>query len=133
VLHSSNLTSLWMISAVELVALLPLFVAGFGCGFYVRSRILEKHRSKYLAKPYISSKETAAPRHPEPGHIQEAPSLRAAVPNRVRSVDASKPAEPIGKTEVRRSLPLDFDPVNINDELRELLKLLPSAGRKKDS
>jgi hypothetical protein len=118
---------------VELVALLPLFVAGFGCGFFVRSRILEKRRSQYLVKPYVAPQETAGRRHQEPGHIPANLPTRPAVPNRVRSVDAPKAAEPNGETEIARSLSPDFDPVNINDELRELLKLLPREGKKKGS
>jgi hypothetical protein len=124
--------SQWMISAVELLAFLPMFVAGFGCGFYVRNRILEKRRSRYLVKPYIVQ-ETAARRHPERDHIRENPSLRPAVPNRVRSVGGLQPSEPDGEKEIAAPLPLDFNTVRMSDELRALLKLLPPEGRTKGS
>jgi hypothetical protein len=134
VLHLMNLTSLRVNSAVELVVLLPLFVAGFGCGFYVRDRILERRRSQYPVKPYITE-EPAARRQPEPepepDHIRKNPSPRAAVPNRVRSVNVPQRSAPNGITEIKSSLPPDFDPVRINDELRNLLQLLPREERKK--
>jgi hypothetical protein len=34
---------------MELLTLLPIFVAGFGCGYYVRDRVLSKRRSRYGA------------------------------------------------------------------------------------
>lgn len=34
---------------MELVTVLPIFIAGFGCGYYIRDRILHKRRAQYLA------------------------------------------------------------------------------------
>jgi hypothetical protein len=34
---------------MELMTVLPIFIAGFGCGYYVRDRIFHKRRSQYLA------------------------------------------------------------------------------------
>jgi hypothetical protein len=118
-----------MNSAVELVELLPLFVAGVGCGFYVRDRIVERRGSQYLGK-YITQKP-ADRRQPEPDHIQENPSPRPALPSRTRSVNSPQRSEPNGETEIASSFPLDFDPVRVSDELRKLLELLPREGKKK--
>ena len=118
-----------MNSAVELVELLPLFMAGVGCGFYVRDRIVEGRGSQYLGK-YITQ-EPAARRQPEPDHIQENPSPRPALPDRTRSVNSPQRSGPNGETELASSSPLDFDPVRVSDELRKLLELLPREGKKK--
>jgi hypothetical protein len=118
--------------AVELLVFLPMFVAGFGCGFYVRERILEKQRSRYLVKPYMIQ-ETTARRDSEPVHIREDSPLRPAVPNRVRTVGALQPPEPIVEKEIAAPLPPDFDTVRMSEELRALLKLLPREGRTKGS
>jgi hypothetical protein len=34
---------------MDLLALLPIFIAGFGCGYYVRDRIANKRRERYSA------------------------------------------------------------------------------------
>jgi hypothetical protein len=37
------------IIAMDLLALLPIFIAGFGCGYYARDRISSKRRERYAA------------------------------------------------------------------------------------
>jgi hypothetical protein len=118
-----------MISAVELVIYIPIFVAGFGCGIYVRYRILEKRRSQYHIEPKIVP-ETVARRDPERERNQE-PARRPVVANRVRSVGAASLSEPNGDQQIAGHLPPDT--VGKSDELRTLLKLLSSEGRTKDS
>ena len=34
---------------MELLTVLPIFIAGFGCGYYVRDRVLRKRRAQYPA------------------------------------------------------------------------------------
>jgi hypothetical protein len=34
---------------MELLIWIPIFAAGFGCGYYVRERISNKRRERYLA------------------------------------------------------------------------------------
>jgi hypothetical protein len=34
---------------MELLTVLPIFVAGFGCGYYLRDRILKRRRLRYGA------------------------------------------------------------------------------------
>jgi hypothetical protein len=41
---------------MELVTVLPIFIAGFGCGYYIRDRILHKRRAQYLAPKYLAPK-----------------------------------------------------------------------------
>jgi hypothetical protein len=121
-----------MISAVELVIYLPIFVAGFGCGIYVRYRILEKRRSQYHIEPNIVQ-ETAARRDPERGRNQEIRAPRPVIANPVRSVGAPRLSEPNGDQQITADRPRDFSTVGKSDELRSLLKLLSSEGRTKDS
>jgi hypothetical protein len=119
-----------MISAVELVIYIPRFVAGFGCGIYVRYRILEKRRSQYHVEPNIVQ-ETAARRDPERDRNQE--PAGPVVANRLRSVGAPRLSEPNGDRQIAGHLPPDFNTAGKSDELRSLLKLLSSEGRTKDS
>ena len=41
---------------MESLIFLPMFIAGFGCGFYLRDRILKKQCSRYLGDPHIVQK-----------------------------------------------------------------------------
>lgn len=119
---------------MEPVVLLPLFVAGFGCGFYLRDRILEKRRSQYPVKPYLTEEPVARRQpEPEPYHIRKNPLPRAAAPNRIPSVNGPQRSAPNGEPGIERSSKPDFDAVRISNELRSLLQLLPRDERKKGS
>jgi hypothetical protein len=82
---------------MESLIYLPMFIAGFGCGFYVRDWVFKRQRPRFLVAPY-QFPATAAPPRRAPERTQE-------------------------KTE--QLAPVDFKTVQMSDELRSLLKLLP--------
>jgi len=100
-----------------------MFLAGFGCGFYVRDRILEKRRSRYLVQPIYPPQ--ARP-YPELNRYQEIPPLPLEEPNRDQEV-----AAPDNDRDIAALTPLDFNAVRMSEELRALLELLPREGRTK--
>jgi hypothetical protein len=113
---------------LELLVFLPMFLAGFGCGFYVRDRILEKRRSRYLVQPIYPPQ--ARP-YPELNRYQEIPPLPLEEPNRDQEVAAPQPTKPDNDRDIAALTPLDFNAVRMSEELRALLELLPREGRTK--
>lgn len=121
---------------MEPVVLLPLFVAGFGCVFYLRDRIIERRRTQYPVKPYLAEKPVAQ-RGPEPDleldQIRKKPFPGASAPNGVRSLNVTRRSAAMGDPKIDNSSTRDFDPDRISAELRSLLELLPREERKRDS
>jgi hypothetical protein len=111
---------------LELLVFLPMFLAGFGCGFYVRDRILEKRRSRYLVQP-ISPQP--AQRYPELNRDREIPPLSPEKPKRVQKV--STPQSSNLDQDIPALTHVGFDAVRVNEELQALLERLPREGRKK--
>jgi hypothetical protein len=91
---------------MESLIYLPLFVAGFGCGFYVRDWVFKRQRQR--------------PRHAMTTY--QAPM--AASPTRP---PLRRPQE---KTPEKLAT-VDFQKVQMSDELRSLLKLLPPDEKRK--
>jgi hypothetical protein len=82
---------------MESLIYLPMFVAGFGCGFYVRDWVFKRQRPRFSLEPYQSS------------------ALAAHAP--WSSNRTQEKAEQLA--------PVDFETVQMSDELRSLLKLFP--------
>ena len=115
---------------VEMAIFLPMFIAGFGCGFYLRDRILKNRRSRYPVNPYISQEVVPSPII-KPARIQAVAKPPPIEPKRVREVFAPK-RRPNSELDVAAPLPpLDFKKIRMSEELRELLSLLPSDDRQK--
>jgi hypothetical protein len=82
---------------MEILIYLPMFVAGFGCGFYVRNWVFKRQRPRFSLVPYPSS----------------AVAAHASWPSNQPQEDAEQLAH------------VDFKTVQMSDDLRSLLKLLP--------
>jgi hypothetical protein len=83
-----------------------MFIAGFGCGFYLRDRIAKKQRPRYLVDP---------------------PIVRKAAPSSTKKLVRAPEKMPDMELDKAASPPLlDFKKISMSDELRELLRLLPS-------
>lgn len=108
-----------------------MFVAGFGCGFYLRDRILKDRRFRYPSNPNIS--QVVAPSViTKPDRSQLVARRPASTePKRVHEIVAPK-QRPNSEPEVAAPLPpLDFKKIRMSDELRELLSLIPSSEEKR--
>jgi hypothetical protein len=107
---------------VETLVFLPIFIAGFGCGFYLRDRILKKQRSRYLVDPRVVLPPSSISR---PTPIQAIAKTPSVEPKRVQEVAAKQVRN--SNLDIAAPLqPMDFKKISMSDELRELLSLLPS-------
>jgi hypothetical protein len=89
---------------METLIYLPMFVAGFGCGFYMRDWVFKRQRAKPAMTTYkveMAAASTWLPldRPPEKKHEKLAT--------------------------------VDFQKVQMSDELRSLLELLPPDEKRK--
>ena len=107
-----------------------MFVAGFGCGFYVRDRILKKRRPPYLFQPEYRQ-EAPSRLYPEISCNQEIPAPLPEEPNRIQAVTTPQSPKPNNNQYVAALTLLDFNTVRMSDELQALLELLPREGRTK--
>jgi hypothetical protein len=106
---------------VEILVFLPMFIAGLGCGFYLRDRILKKQRSRYVVDPHVVLPPSSIPR-PTPIQAIATPPVE---PKRVQEVAAKQVRN--SNLDIAAPLPaMDFRKISMSDELRELLSLLPS-------
>ena len=106
---------------VETLVFLPMFIAGFGCGFYLRDRILKKQRSRYVVDPHVVVPPSSIPR-PTPIQAIATPPVE---PKRVQEIAAKQVRN--SNLDIAAPLPpMDFKKISMSDELRELLSLLPS-------
>jgi hypothetical protein len=116
-----------MSHCIGTLSFLLMFLAGFGCGFHVRDRIVEKRRSRYLVQP-ISPQP--APRYPELNRDRKIPPLSPEKPNRQK---VSAPQSSKSDQDMAALTHVGFDAVRVNDELQALLERLPRDGKKKGS
>jgi hypothetical protein len=106
---------------VETLVFLPMFIAGFGCGFYLRDRILKKQRSRYVVDPRVGVARSSCP-CPTPFQAIATPPVE---PKRVQEIAAKQVRN--SNLDIAAPLPpMDFKKISMSDELRELLSLLPS-------
>jgi hypothetical protein len=109
---------------VEIAIILPMLVAGFGCGVYLRNRVVKNRRSFYVAELRGSPAAVPSPNSPE------AVSPPIVKPERVKAIAPSGPQRPNSPLDVARPVSvLDFKKISMSDELRELLSLLPSDAK----
>jgi hypothetical protein len=105
-----------------------MFIAGFGCGFYLRDRILKKQCSRYLGDPHIVQK-VARSSVTKPTLVLAVAKPPPVEPRLVHGIDAPKQV-PNSDLDVAAPLPpLDFKKIRMSNELRELLSLVPPDAR----
>jgi hypothetical protein len=99
---------------METLIFLPMFVAGFGCGFYVRNWLLKQEASQYRPNP----------------------NLGPAIATPYRALDHGQKAVVTPLQTTDHLCPKAIAPLRpvytakMNDELQELLNLLPNHARK---
>jgi hypothetical protein len=113
---------------VESLIFLPMFVAGFGCGFYLRDRILKKQCSRYLADPHIVQ-EVARSSVTKPARVLAVAKPPPVEPKLIHEIVAPKQVPNRDSNLAAPLPPLDFKKIRMSNELRELLSLLPSDER----
>jgi len=109
-----------------------MFIAGFGCGFYVRDRIFQKQRSRSFVQPPYRQ-EAAVPRSPGLNRNAQISPLLPDEQDRIQAIATSQARKPNIEQETAPLTPLDFNNVRMRGELRALLELLPRERRTKHS
>jgi hypothetical protein len=100
---------------METLIFLPMFVAGFGCGFYVRNWLLKQEASQYRPNPNLGP-AIATP-------------YRALDHGQKAVVTPLQTTDHLGPKAIAPLRPVYT--AKMNDELRELLSLLPPDHARK--
>jgi hypothetical protein len=100
---------------METLIFLPMFVAGFGCGFYLRNWLLKQEASQYRPNPNLGP--AIATPYRAPDHNQKT----VVTPRQTTDHLGPKAIAPLRPVYTAK----------MNDELRELLNLLPPDHARK--